>query len=52
MFKGTGRHARRRCRWVGPVFAYEAVRFALGVNRELDAATAAQLAEYAADGAR
>ena len=29
-------------RWVGPVFAYEALRLALAAKRELEQATAAQ----------
>ena len=52
MFKRRARHARRRARWVGPVFAVEALIVALSAKRELDAATLAQLAEYAQDGAR
>jgi hypothetical protein len=47
MFKATGKHARQRARWVGPRFAYEAVRLAFDAKGELDAATAAQLAELA-----
>ena len=50
MFKRRGKHARAR--WVGPLFAVEALIVALSAKRELDAATMAQLAEYAQDGAR
>ena len=51
MFKGRGRHVRR-VRWVGPVFAFEALLVVLSAKREFDAVTAAQLAELAGDGAR
>ena len=51
MFKGRGRHVRR-VRWVGPVFAVQALRLHWDGKRELDAATMAQLSEYAQDGAR
>jgi len=51
MFKGRGRHVRR-ARWVGPVFALDAVRLHWEGKRELEAAVMAQLAEYAQDGAR
>lgn len=48
MFKSRGRHARRRTRvWVGPLFALEALLVTFAAKRELDAATAAQLAEAA-----
>ena len=52
MFKRRARHARKRARWVGPVFALDALMVALSAKRELDAVTAAQLSEYARDGAK
>lgn len=50
VFKGKGRHVRRR--FVGPLFAVEALLVTLGAKREMDAAVKAQLSEYAQDGAR
>ena len=47
MVKSRGRHARRRVRWVGPVFALEALMLALGGLREMDAAQVAELGEFA-----
>ena len=47
MVKSRGRHARRRVRWVGPVFAFEALLLALDAKRELEAAQVAELAELA-----
>ena len=40
---------QRRSRWVGPVFAIDALLVLLATKREFDAATASQLAELAAD---
>ena len=39
MLKSRGRHTRmpREARWVGPVFAYQAVRLALAAKREMQA---------------
>ena len=44
MFKNTGRHVRmpKEARWVGPVFAYQAVRLALQARREMESASSAQ----------
>ena len=44
MFKSRGRHTHmpREARWVGPLFAYQALRLALAAKRELEQATAAQ----------
>ena len=44
MIKTKGRHTRmpREARWVGPVFAYEAIRLALAAKREMESASAAQ----------
>jgi hypothetical protein len=44
MFKSTGRHTRmpREARWVGPMFAYQAVRLALAAKKEMLAASSAQ----------
>jgi len=50
MFKRRGKHARAR--WVGPLFAVEALMVMLAAKDEMTAASAAQLAEYAQDGAR
>ena len=47
MVKSRGRHARLRVRWVGPVFAFEALLLALDAKRELEAAQVAELAELA-----
>lgn len=47
MFKGT--RLRFRARWW---FAVDAILLALAAKGELDAVTAAQLSEYAGDGAR
>ena len=52
MFKRKGRHARkpRQGAWVGPLFALEALLVTLAAKHEMDAATAAQLAEVAQGG--
>ena len=44
MIKTKGRHTRlpREARWVGPLFAYEAVRLALAAKREMESASASQ----------
>ena len=44
MIKTKGRHTRlpREARWVGPLFAYEALRVTYQAKRELDRAVAAQ----------
>ena len=44
MFKSRGRHTQmpREARWVGPVFAYEAVRLALAAKREMESASTSQ----------
>ena len=49
MFKGSkGKHARKRARWVGPLFALEAIGQMLAARSEaIDAIAAAQLAEMA-----
>jgi hypothetical protein len=48
MFHGNGKHARRRTRWVGPLFALEAITVMLDARSEaIDAIAAAQLAELA-----
>jgi hypothetical protein len=44
MAKSRGRHARLRVRWVGPVFAVQAVLLALDAMREMDEAQVAELA--------
>ena len=46
--KHTPKHAKprtRRSRWVGPLFALDALLVLLATKREFDAATAAQLAD-------
>ena len=45
MFKNTGRHVRmpKEARWVGPVFAYQAVRLALQARNEMRAASEGQV---------
>jgi hypothetical protein len=45
--RSRGRHGRPWLRWVGPVFAFEALLLALDAKRELDAAQVAELAELA-----
>ena len=49
MFKvSKGKHARKRARWVGPLFALEAIGQMLAARSEaIDAIVAAQLAELA-----
>ena len=47
MFKSRGKRTRLRLRWVGPVFAFEALLLALDAKRELEAAQVAELAELA-----
>jgi hypothetical protein len=49
MFKGSkGKHARKRARWVGPLFAFDAVIQMLAARSEaMDAIAAAQLTELA-----
>ena len=48
MFKSMGRHARVRSRWVGPLFAYEAIRLHWEGKKELDASSSAQVAAFRA----
>ena len=48
MFKSSGRHARPRSRWVGPLFAYEAIRLHWEGKKELDASSSAQVAAFRA----
>ena len=48
MFKSNGRHARKRARWVGPLFAVDALLVLLvllATKREFDAASARQRGE-------
>ncbi len=46
--RNNGRHARKRSRWVGPVFAFEAILQMLAARSEaIDAIAAAELAELA-----
>ena len=49
MFKGSkGKHARKRARWVGPLFAFDAVVQMLAAREEaIGAIAAAELAELA-----
>ena len=48
MFKSRGKHARKRARWVGPLFALEAIGQMLAARSEaIDAIAAAELAELA-----
>jgi hypothetical protein len=48
MLKSRGRHAKRRARWVGPLFALEAIGQMLAARSEaLDAIAAAELAQMA-----
>jgi len=48
MFKSRGKHARKRTRWVGPLFAFDAVIQMLAARSEaIDAIAAAELAELA-----
>ena len=49
MFKGSkGKHARKRARWVGPLFALEAIGQMLAARSEaIDAIAAAEPAELA-----
>ena len=49
MFKGSkGKHARKRARWIGPLFALESIGQMLAARSEaIDAIAAAQLAELA-----
>ena len=49
MFKGSkGKHARKRARWVGPLFALEAIGQMLAARSEaIGAIAAAELAEMA-----
>ena len=44
MLKSRGRHTRmpREARWVGPLFAYQAIRLALQARREMLAASEGQ----------
>ena len=51
MFKSKGRHRKPRVR-VGPVVRIEALFVMLAAKTEMEAASAAQLAEHAAEGAR
>lgn len=46
--RSKGRHARKRTRWVGPVFAFGALMVQLSAKREMDAVTAARMAGFAA----
>ena len=41
------RNRKHRARWVGPLFALEALYVTFAAKRELDAAVRAQLAELA-----
>ena len=43
MLKSTGRHAKPKTRWVGPLYAYGAIRLHWEGKRELEAAVASQL---------
>jgi hypothetical protein len=48
MFKSKGKHARPRARWVGPLFALEAIAVMFAARSEaLDAIAAAELAQLA-----
>ena len=48
MFKGSkGRHRKPRVPWVSPLFALEAALVQLRGTRELESASAVQLAEMA-----
>ena len=47
MFKSNGRHARKRVRWVGPLFAVDALLVLLATKREFDAAVASQVRDGA-----
>ena len=44
MLKSRGRHTRmpREARWVGPLFAYQALRVTYQAKREMEAASASQ----------
>ena len=44
MLKSRGRHTRmpREARWVGPLFAYQAIRLALQAKEEMLAASESQ----------